>query len=212
MKRESVWKLLPFFTLFAGVLFFAVCGGPMGGEGRLFKYTETPTFEMIPGGPVTGNASGRAFEAKAIYFQPFFDDWALYIANKELESPTGFLPDKSEYVCVVLPEKPGKGKKIVKEMSSGGGYYQVFKPGSTGETISWNSDNALVLEITRWEVNEWDPSEDTFQVAGKASGRVAICYRGWGEYTDSWAAGTFKDVVVRFMGKPSWASEKKRSM
>ena len=43
--------------------------------------------------------------------------------------------------------------------------------------------------------------------AGKASGRIAVCYQGGGSFKDSWAAGTFENVPIRYMGKPYWMKE-----
>jgi hypothetical protein len=48
-----------------------------------------------------------------------------------------------------------------------------------------------------------------FQVAGKASGKVYVAYKGYGDFKSSGVAGEFKDVVVRYMGEPFYMKKKK---
>jgi hypothetical protein len=105
-----------------------------------------------------------------------------------------------------LTEAPVAGKNWTRKMEYGAGYFQINNdPANPEATTSWNADNAWVFEVTKWDVKEWDPNGPLFQEAGKASGRIAVCYKGDPTgIQSSWIAGTFTDAVVRYMGKPYW--------
>ncbi|HPJ71154.1 MAG TPA: hypothetical protein PK636_00545, partial [bacterium] len=166
-------------------------------------YTETPDSGSIPPGPVAGEANGRAFEVKAVYLQPFFDNWSLYLTTQEMEEPTAIM-NEGEYINIDLPRELAAGKTYTHEMGYGGGFFQILSPSSPGETTSWNAENAWILEITSWDVKPFDPDGDIFQAAGTASGRIYVSYQGYGDFKNSGAAGTFENAVVRYMGDPGW--------
>jgi hypothetical protein len=155
-------------------------------------------------------ANGQPFEARGIYLQPLFGRWSMTIADQPLDSPTGFLPSGYQAVNVSgLPRdlRAGTYRKSMQE--SGGGHFQIRSPDDPTTTTSWNSPNAYVLELTRWEVADYDPNASMFQVAGRASGRIVVVYRGYndGRFQNSWVAGSFTDVPVRYMGEPRWEQE-----
>jgi hypothetical protein len=176
------------------------------GPPETFTYTEAPTLALIPIGPIQGEANGKPFEAKTIIFEPKSDgSWTAKFCEADLEDPTEVLIE-GQSIYFELPENPESGKVISKPMEFGGGYFQIFQPGGTGDTTSWNADNAWVLEITEWNQQPWNPDGDFFQTAGTVSGRVAICYKGYGDFRNSWAAGNFDDAVIRYMGEPPWVA------
>ncbi len=168
------------------------------------EWTAEPALEMIPNMPVSGMANGVEFYANTVFFEPRFGKWRLVLAEEELTSPTGPLPG-GQSINIDMPEIPEEGSVFIKEMAYGNGYFQIRKKDSE-DTTSWNADNAYAIKITKWDVEDFNPELGAFQLAGKASGRVFIAYSGenWEDFDDSWAAGTFTDVNVRFMGEPEW--------
>lgn len=174
---------------------------------KTFTYTEAPALALIPAGPVRGEANGAVFTVNTIIFEPTSDGtWVAKFYDAEVDDPTEVLIE-GQHIYLDLPEAPKAGKAMKKPMEFGGGYFQILKPDGSGETTSWNSDNAWVLEITEWNQKPWDAEADFFQTAGTASGRIAVCYKGYGDFKNSWAAGNFKDAVIRYMGKPPWVQE-----
>jgi hypothetical protein len=175
---------------------------------KAFEWTEAPTVEQIPAGDITGEASGEPFVVRSVFLEPGFKEWRLVLHEKELKKPTSIRP-RGQFISIKLPEAPAAGKVWTREMKYGDGFFQVKKPDDPEKTTSWNAKNAWAIEITNWDVKPYDPKGSIFQEAGRASGRVAVCYKGGGKFKNSWAAGTFKDAVVRYMGKPYWLKEKK---
>lgn len=162
------------------------------------------TLDMIPDSPIKGGANGVEFIAQAIYFEPLFGQWCMVISDTALSSPTGILTE-GQSVHIYLSESLEAGMVYSKELSYGDGYFQIRKQNDSS-TTSWNADNAYILMITKWEVGAYDPEGDLFQLAGKASGKLFIIYSGEGmdDFENSWIAGTFKDVPVRYMGEPDF--------
>lgn len=167
-----------------------------------FKYTEKPTLDKVPSGTISGQANGKAFEAKFVAFQPSYKgNWEMIIADKPFE-PADIIMD-CQHIDIDLPEFPAAGKVMSKPMEYGKGIWQIQDTDDPTQTTSWNADNAWVIEITSWDVKPWDPDADMFQQAGTASGRIAVCYKGAsGSFKNSWAAGTFTNAPVRYMGEP----------
>ena len=168
-----------------------------------FAWTEAPALDMIPAGPIHGEANGKPFTVQSVYLEPSFGKWELVLAEKKLDSPTDMIGlTRAVHVEV---DKPAAGQKYAHEMSYGGGFFQVQKGDKLDDTTSWNAENAWVLEITKWDVKPYDKNGDMFQQAGTASGRIAVCYKGYGDFKNSYVAGTFEDAVVRYMGEPDFA-------
>ena len=166
-------------------------------------FTQTPALDKIPNAPIKGVVNGRPFEGKAVYFEPYFGKWKLVIAEKALKEATDLL-DTCQYFNIDIDEPPAAGKKLAHPWEFGKGYLQVQKTDKPGDNTSWNTENAWVLEITKWDVKPYDEKGKMFQQAGTASGHVYITYGGGTDIKQSWAAGTFTDVPVRFMGKPEF--------
>ena len=170
-----------------------------------FEWTPTPSVDAIPAGPVRGVSNDTGFETMALYFEPRFETWALVIADRPLDEHSGTLPAGTQSVNVTdLPAQLTVGIHR-RELSTGGGFWQIALPDDPSRTTSWNTRNAYVLELTRWEVRPWDPEGPMYQAAGSASGRLAVVYEGGGGgFQSSWVAGTFENAPVRYRGRPRW--------
>lgn len=180
---------------------------PAPEEPATFTWTDSPELAHIPDHPIRGSADGEPFEARTVLIEPGYKSWKISIHDRALNAPTGLLMG-SQHVDVNLEEAPAAGKTLKREMSYGGGYWQIARPDDPKKTTSWNASNAYVIEFTKWDVKPWDPDGDTFQEAGRASGKLAVVYKGGGDFENSWVAGTFEDAVVRYMGTPFWEEEK----
>lgn len=174
-----------------------------GTEVEELTWTDNPTVEMIPDTPVKGEANGAEFIAADIYFEPRFGDWRMVITDKKLPAPDS-MSSGGQSINIDMPEEPQAGSIFTKSLEYGNGYFQINKRDNPEETTSWNADNAYAIEITHWEADEYDPDGELFQLAGKASGKVFVVYsgEGWEGFDNSWAAGTFTDVPVRYLGEP----------
>jgi hypothetical protein len=170
-----------------------------------YTWTEAPTLETIPQVPAAGMANGKPMGVTAVVFEPGQGAWRLVLSDKTLDSPTGLITS-GQSINMDLPEAPAAGKSWTRKMEYGAGYFQINNdPANPEATTSWNADNAWVLEVTKWDVKPWDEAGSLFQEAGKASGRIAVVYKGDPTgIQSSWIAGTFTDAVVRYMGKPYW--------
>jgi hypothetical protein len=80
----------------------------------------------------------------------------------------------------------------------------MFQIASGIGTTSWNDDNAYYLQVDSWDARPWDPKGPPYQVAGKASGKIIVVFKGSGKHKDSGLAGVFTDAIVRYMGKPAF--------
>jgi len=204
MKRHAmIWATLLALIVMIGTaaVYAESTPAPVAAQSSGPGFTETPTFDKIPKGIIKGIANGRPFEAKTVLFEPSLGKWCLVISDMALSDPLDLLTE-GQSINIDLPEPPATGKKWSREMKYGDGYFQVQKTDKADDTTSWNADNAYVLEITRWDVKPYTEDEGMFQVGGKASGRVYIVYKGAFDMKDSWAAGIFTDVPVRYMGQP----------
>jgi|GEM_PF-2650485 len=208
----TVLRLALFGVLGLGTVFCHKDGATTGATTAAggFKWTATPTLEQVPVGPIVGEAQGKPFAAKAVYFEPMFGKWRLVVHEGKLDTPTSISGD-GQFVSVELPEDPTAGKKMVHPMGYGGGYFQINKPDDPKSRTSWNASNAWAVEITKWDVKPYDEKASMFQQGGTASGKVVVCYQGDaapGKFQNAWVAGTFENVPVRYMGKPSPPSKK----
>lgn len=167
------------------------------------KFTENPTAEHVTKGAIKGTANGEKFECKEVFFEVSLGKWNMNIVDTKLEKPLGFKKRGARYVSISLPEVPEEGKILQKKMKSGDGFFQVRKPGSD-QTTSWNASNSYYIEFTKWDVKEYNEKKGMFQLAGKASGKVYVAYKGYGDFKNSVVAGTFENVNVRYMGKPKF--------
>jgi hypothetical protein len=173
-----------------------------------FEWTATPSLDKIPAAPAGGMLNGAPFPVAAVVFEPGASAWRLVLGDTSLESPTA-VSINGQFASIDLAEPLAAGKTYSRPMAAGGGYFQVApNPADRQTTVAWNTDNAWVLELTKWDAREYDPKGELFQDAGRASGRVAICFKGAGAYQNSWVAGTFENAIVRYLGKPPWVAAK----
>ncbi len=171
---------------------------------KTFTYTETPTLAMIPKGDVIGEANGKAFKVGTIILEPAFDHWAIKLIEKKNDD-IEVVAEKGIVFDVELTEVPARGKVLKRAMEMDGGVLTYYDP--DGRTANWSGENAWIIKFTRWNVKPYNATAGNgFQLAGKASGRIAICFKGdaTGEIKDSWAAGEFSDAPVVYRGKPGW--------
>ena len=181
----------------------------LGADAPEWKLVAKPSAADVTKGDVKGSANAHQFDAKQIYIEPGLSKWTLVIADQALDKPTGFLPTGAQSIKVDFTDAtPAKGKKYQKDLKYGDGYFQIAQPKDPTKTTSWNADNSFYVEITDWDVKPYDPKK-MFQEAGKASGKVYVAYKGFGDFKSSGVAGEFKDVVVRYMGEPFYMKKKK---
>jgi len=184
------------------------------GKSSPFKLVKKPSASDVPSGSVKGVANGKAFDVKTIVIEPGNKPskdtgkkvWKIRLYEKEAKKPTALI-SKSQFVDITLDDEPGKGKKIVRELKSGGGFFQIQQPGKEeGKLTSWNTKNSYYVEFTEWEAKDYEDGGKPFQVAGKASGKIYVAYQGSksSKFKDSGVAGEFKDAIVRYMRKPYW--------
>jgi len=176
-----------------------------------FTYTESPGFHKIPKGPVRGIANNKIFEAKTIIFRHRFRKWSLEIWDTKISNLLSPLspPDPAQHIKINLSEEPALGKTMTKPMSMGHGWFQIQKIEEPAETISWNSENTWVLDITKWDRRPWDQNGDIYvQQLGTASGRVYVSYRGnEGSFGNSGVAGEFKNAYIIYEREDSGVNE-----
>ena len=173
-----------------------------------FAWSEEPSLDKIPATPVVGEANGKPFKVSTILFEPAMrGGWRMVIADKKLDSPTGILVG-CQHIDFDLSEEPAAGKKMTRKMQYGGGYFQIEQADKPGQTTSWNGDNAWVLELTKWDARPYDEKGSLFQSVGTASGKVAVVYKDAAGFKRSWAAGTFENAAIRYMGKPQKPEKK----
>ncbi len=177
-----------------------------------YQWIDKPVIDTVPQAPLGGMANGRPFNTQAIVIEPIGDKWKMKIHDKPLEAPTSLIMG-GQALTIDLPFHPGVGAKFTREMAYGDGYFQISNdPTNLEATTSWNAENAWAIEITKWEVADYDPDGDLYQMAGTASGRIAVCYKGNPTgIQNSWLAGDFEDVTVRYMGKPYFMEKGKSS-
>lgn len=174
---------------------------PAAEQPATFSYTDQPTAEMIPAGPIRGEANGQPFEVKQVVIEPGLGGWNMYLLETELSDPTGIR--EGQYLNLELGAKPASGKTVEHPMAYGDGLFQINDPSEAGKTTSLNADNAWVIVFDNVEIAPYDKEGEMFQVAGKASGKLAVCYQGRDEWKNSYVAGEFKDAIVRYMGEPT---------
>jgi hypothetical protein len=175
-----------------------------GGQVPDFQWTETPAVNVIPEAPLGGMANGAPFFAQSVIFEPGMSSWKMIIRDQPLAAPTD-IASGGQYISIDLPTPPSAGMTWMRPMAYGEGFFQVKNdPANPEQTTSWNADNAWAIEITSWQAADWISGGPVFQDAGRASGRIAVCYKGSASLQNSWVAGRFENAVIRYMGEPYW--------
>ncbi len=177
-------------------------------EGQGIAYTATPTLDAVPGWKPRGVANGQAFSGKTIFFTPFLTAWKLEIHDHDFDPLRGGgivkqeIPDL-QTIHIDFPGEPFSGAVFEREMSYGGGYFQIKHTTASKGTTSWNTEIAWAIEFTDWQRHTWRASDGLFQQGGTASGKLYICFKGsTANIKSSWIAGEFTDVPIIYYGDP----------
>ena len=161
-----------------------------------FKWTETPTLEMIPSKPLTGMIHGKPFEIKMVRLEHSMDELALVMADTKPDTATSSPMEKvGAEISIKLPEgKAGKMLKALKDSEdpkkTGHAWFHWDQGGSKGP-MSENPQWAAALEITEWKLAK-DPKDEN--VVGHLKGKLVICF---GDDAKSWVAGTFDCIEMK---------------
>ncbi|MBN1774567.1 MAG: hypothetical protein JXB32_25125 [Deltaproteobacteria bacterium] len=166
-----------------------------------FEWTAAPTLDGIPVAPVAGEVHGAPFPVAQVVFEPMRRGWVVLFLEQPLPDPTAPVSGM-RFLRVDLPAEPSSGAVQQRALAYGDSMFHVDSPGEPGSFTIWTADNAWVLELTEWDVRPWDPAGPEVQSAGRAVGRVAVCYRGGGEFRNAWVAGTFAGALVRYTREP----------
>lgn len=152
-------------------LFAAACGQAD------FKWTKTPSIDMIPNKPVTGSLHGQAFKA-------------TYVQLKEKAGKTHI------YLAAARPEKPCKRLNFfVKNAQIVLRFPSVLKPGVYTNALSdrkngsiyWVTDKSAQKTSSSWVSIAYALKIDSIS-EGRANGSIAVCV---GDKEKSYAVGTF---------------------
>jgi len=170
-----------------------------------FVFTESPSPTLIPNAPIRGVAHGQPFDASNVLFEATRHEWRISFCEKALARPTDFVHGQA--IHLYLRDTIAVERPIVHPMKAGAGYFAIRAPDATNPegTVSWTSDHAYFLEVTQLSMKPYEPSGPLVQVAGTASGRVYVAYRGGARFLNSGVAGTFSNAIVRYYGKPFFA-------
>jgi len=161
-----------------------------------FEWTDTPTVEDIPAGPVTGMLDGKPFVPQTVRVEKNDDgSFDLQLSSKALEDPNDsaalisgddgweFTFTMEEGTTGILQWAVGDDKTYGKEH-----VYYWYDRGDEGP-MSVNYPWGAAMEITEWTVQE--PVEGS-DVVGTIKGRVALVMQ---DDAKSWVAGEFEAPV-----------------
>ena len=171
-----------------------------------FVWTSAPKPADVPAAPVVGEVHGAPFEVAQVLFEPTWRGWSVVLLEHPLPDPAAPVSGM-RFLRVDLPAEPAVGVVQERALAYGGSMFQVEIPEEPGSLTMWTADNAWVLEVTEWEVRPWDPAGPAVQSAGRAAGRIAVCYQGAGSFRNAWVAGTFDGALVRYPREPRFDPE-----
>ena len=176
-------------------------------EGYGMTYSETATDEIIPALPIRGFANGEAFQGQTVAFaQGTPGKWRLEISDHVFDVLKGvgyarYERKDLQTIYINLPQEPMVGDKLGKDMSYGGGYFQIKTSPSSNETTSWNTSIAYAIEIASWNKGASIDGPCGNPDLGSASGKLYISFKGSERsFTHSWVSGEFKDVPIIYCG------------
>lgn len=165
-----------------------------------FEYTQAPSVEDIPAGPVSGLLHNQAFTAQTIRIEKKDEGtFQMQISNGELTIPdsvTSTINDDDGWrFRFTVPEGSTTTREWAiddeKTFDDEHAYY-YYDQGEDRPAMSVNGPWGAALEITEW--TEEEPG-DSGRVIGTMKGRVALVMRD----TDrSWAAGEFEAPVFEW--------------
>ncbi|MHB8997241.1 MAG: hypothetical protein ACYC63_18500 [Armatimonadota bacterium] len=155
-----------------------------------FEWTETPTVDAIPAGPVKGTINGEPFEAKMVRVKQGDKSPSIEIIDMAPDKPSGMVTgDTAAELDFPLP--PGKPGEYVKDVKSEKNFdkehaYYYYPQGGDKGPMSVNPDWGAALVITEW-TTEKDPADEN--VLGKVKGKVLIVFD---DEKKSWVGGDFE--------------------
>jgi len=161
-----------------------------------FEWTETPSLDAIPEGPVTGMINGKAFVAQTVRLKVDDEQTVLEISDQAVDEPTG-MTSGGTGVDLRFVLEPGKAGELVlanddeKDFDKEHAYYHYPLPDDRGP-MSVNPSWACALAISDWTL---EGSEDDEDILGNAKGKVALTF---GDDEKSWVAGTFDCVYYKW--------------
>jgi hypothetical protein len=172
-------------------------------DGYGMTFTETPSRDAIPPWSPRGVANGAPFSAGTILFRPATaSPWRLEISDRRFDALRGaglarHAHKDLQTIYLDLPREPAAGTVFEKEMSYGGGYFQIKPAPDAATTTSWNTSLAYVVEITRWSKGPSAAGPCGLPARGSASGRFYVSFKGSGLGPErSWVSGTFEDAAI----------------
>jgi hypothetical protein len=160
-----------------------------------FTWTDSPTLEAIPSGPITGMIHGKPFTAKTVRVEQDKDAAVLVISDTAVDKPTGSLMSDVGADLTFDLKSGAPGQKILtvaakKEQGKQHAYFHYTLGGGRGP-MSVNPSWGCALDISEWKVAP-DPKEP--DVLGTVKGKVAIVFD---DEDKSWVAGTFDGVYCK---------------
>ncbi len=227
MKRKGIVFILVLF------LIFMVYSCKKSGEKakktekkpiskKEFSFTENPELSMIPDTEVKGEivySDGKKlkFPLKTIIIKPGFFKWSIVFAEKEItEDPAtnvefeDTIKLKVEFDTLEIKPQTILKKKASIENEDDLSFIEltINKSGSY-EPVSSYTLISYIVKFDDFTVEPYKVETGSgTQLAGKASGKIAVCIKGDGEdFNTFWIAGDFKDVPVYYTGKPPWIKE-----
>ncbi|MGI5819512.1 MAG: hypothetical protein ACOX9R_15590 [Armatimonadota bacterium] len=187
----------------AGLLIEDEAEGMQTGDGVAdlgdFEWTETPTVEMAPSGPVRGQMSERAFEANLVQLRKDGED-KFYLrfssAEPANDDPTMVIVgDDSWKLSFTAPE--GETGTWTWALSDDKDFseehlFHYYAQGEGRGPMSVNAPWAAALEISEWSIEEPEEDAGTFHpILGTARGKVVLIMN---DQNKSWCAGEFEAV------------------
>lgn len=183
------------------------------------SFTDTPTLDQIPNWPPKGEVNGTLYKAGTVLFAPINGTWEMQVIDRKIDPFKGIgyartTPGNKglQSLHITLKDPPKAGKVYDRKMSYGGGHWQIQNTPGSEDTTSWNTQYAMVLEITKWDLKPYEEGGKHYQQGGTASGRIYVCYKSseLSRIESSFVAGVFEDVPIIYYGRPQKSLAKAR--
>ena len=164
-----------------------------------FEWTDTPSLEEIPSGPIVGMLNGEPFEAQLVRVRKSDEDtFQLEILNKAREDgdPTGMVTGEDGWQLRFTWTEGESGSQEWaiaddKDFNSEHVYYW-YAQGEDQGPMSVNYPWGAALEISEWTLTE---DEENDRILGNVTGKVALVMN---DDESSFAAGEFDAVYYQW--------------
>lgn len=164
-----------------------------------FEWTDSPTVDQIPDGPIVGMLNGRPFEAELVRVRKSDEDtYQLEILNKAPESgdPTAMVMGEDAWQLRFTRTEGETGAvewAISDEKDFGTEHvYYWYAQGEGQGPMSVNHPWGAALEITEWTLSE---DEENEKILGTVTGKIALVMN---DDETSWCAGEFEAVYYEW--------------